>query len=439
MASSRNFSLAFGQCTTYASSSVNAYTSISGGGFQAPSPTYDPNGNTLTLPRPNGSSQALTWDAFDRLRSASNTQSQISKVYDPLGRLVWIRSIQSGQTAKDEIWSWTGWTLLTREVRQGSTTLDTFRYIWGPDLSTTLEGAGGVGGLLAIEHAPGNSTTWDIRYVHYDANGNVIALTDSSGSTSARYRYSPFGELIASEDLDNSGWNDRNIHRFSTKPEVTGTGLLYYGYRYYDPQTGRWPSRDPIEEEGGVNMYGFVVNDGVNRWDYLGLKKPCCGDKEYDPKSECCNDGKLISKRSCTTVMYVGHAGSPPKGTPNRGDRGVCVTCMRDTKNNNFNEDTGAGVPDHGGDRNGGYIFPDPNNFKNHPQYNPNRGDTTVRDAFNKELANAEKEAKTQCSSPKDCCSEVKIKVFGLDPAGISWLKNNGYKNGGAVKAIKCK
>jgi hypothetical protein len=186
-------------------------------------------------------------------------------------------------------------------------------------------------------------------------------------------------------------------------------------------------------------MYGFVVNDGVNRWDYLGLKKPCCGDKEYDPKSECCNDGKLISKRSCTTVMYVGHAGSPPKGTPNRGDRGVCVTCMRDTKNNNFNEDTGAGVPDHGGDRNGGYIFPDPNNFKNHPQYNPNRGDTTVRDAFNKELANAEKEAKTQCSSPKDCCSEVKIKVFGLDPAGISWLKNNCYKNGGAVKAIKCK
>jgi RHS repeat-associated protein len=270
MASSRNSSLAFGQSTTYASSSVNAYTSISGGGFQAPSPTYDPNGNTLTLPRPNGSSQALTWDAFDRLRSASNTQSQISKVYDPLGRLVWIRSIQSGQTAKDEIWSWTGWTLLTREVRQGSTTLDTFRYIWGPDLSTTLEGAGGVGGLLAIEHAPGNSTTWDIRYVHYDANGNVIALTDSSGSTSARYRYSPFGELIASEDLDNSGWNDRNIHRFSTKPEVTGTGLLYYGYRYYDPKTGRWPSRDPIEEEGGINLYGFVGNDGVNKWDLLG-------------------------------------------------------------------------------------------------------------------------------------------------------------------------
>jgi len=43
-----------------------------------------------------------------------------------------------------------------------------------------------------------------------------------------------------------------------------------YGYRYYDPLTGRWPSRDPIEERGGVNLYGFVGNDGENRWDNLG-------------------------------------------------------------------------------------------------------------------------------------------------------------------------
>ncbi|PAW75658.1 MAG: hypothetical protein B9S38_00745 [Verrucomicrobiia bacterium Tous-C4TDCM] len=45
--------------------------------------------------------------------------------------------------------------------------------------------------------------------------------------------------------------------------------VRYYGYRYYDPVTGRWPSRDPIEERGGINLYGFVGNDGVNRW---GLK-----------------------------------------------------------------------------------------------------------------------------------------------------------------------
>jgi hypothetical protein len=45
-----------------------------------------------------------------------------------------------------------------------------------------------------------------------------------------------------------------------------------YTYRWYDPLTGRWPSRDPIEERGGVNLYGFVGNDGTNGWDFLGLQ-----------------------------------------------------------------------------------------------------------------------------------------------------------------------
>ena len=48
-----------------------------------------------------------------------------------------------------------------------------------------------------------------------------------------------------------------------------------YLYRYYDPLTGRWPSRDPIEERGGANLYGFVGNDGVNRFDVLGLADEC--------------------------------------------------------------------------------------------------------------------------------------------------------------------
>jgi hypothetical protein len=47
-------------------------------------------------------------------------------------------------------------------------------------------------------------------------------------------------------------------------------GVTYYGYRYFDPVTGRWPSRDPIEERGGINLYGFVGNQGLNRIDKLG-------------------------------------------------------------------------------------------------------------------------------------------------------------------------
>ncbi len=56
-------------------------------------------------------------------------------------------------------------------------------------------------------------------------------------------------------------------------PESPGFGprVAYYGYRWYDPLTGRWPSRDPIEEDGGVNLYNFLSNQGVKKIDFLGL------------------------------------------------------------------------------------------------------------------------------------------------------------------------
>jgi len=47
--------------------------------------------------------------------------------------------------------------------------------------------------------------------------------------------------------------------------------VAYYGYRYYDPLTGRWPSRDPIGEEGGLNIYSFVLNSPTNFIDQYGL------------------------------------------------------------------------------------------------------------------------------------------------------------------------
>ena len=58
-------------------------------------------------------------------------------------------------------------------------------------------------------------------------------------------------------------------------------GVTDYGYRYFDPNTGRWPSRDPIEERGGVNLYGFVGNNGVNGVDVLGLWKST-GSNKYE-------------------------------------------------------------------------------------------------------------------------------------------------------------
>jgi len=62
----------------------------------------------------------------------------------------------------------------------------------------------------------------------------------------------------------------------------TASDMFYNGFRYYDPQTGRWASRDPIGEYGGLNLYGFVGNDGVNRVDLLGLAE---ADEIYSPEN----------------------------------------------------------------------------------------------------------------------------------------------------------
>lgn len=59
---------------------------------------------------------------------------------------------------------------------------------------------------------------------------------------------------------------------YDHETDETASGMLFYGFRYYDPETGRWPNRDPIEEWGGLKLYGFVGNDGVNWVDYLGLQ-----------------------------------------------------------------------------------------------------------------------------------------------------------------------
>ena len=60
-------------------------------------------------------------------------------------------------------------------------------------------------------------------------------------------------------------------HGRAVSPDTHPSLIHFYGYRYYDPLTGRWPSRDPIEEEGGLNLYGFVDNSPNNRIDYLGM------------------------------------------------------------------------------------------------------------------------------------------------------------------------
>ncbi len=134
------------------------------------------------------------------------------------------------------------------------------------DLSGTFDEAGGIGGLLAITQL--STSQPSTHRACADANGNVSALMNAdSGQESARYEYDPFGNTLRA-----TGPAARaNSLRFSTQFTDDLTRRVKYLYRDYDAGTGRWLSRDPIEEQGGLALYCFVSNDSINWYDPSGL------------------------------------------------------------------------------------------------------------------------------------------------------------------------
>jgi RHS repeat-associated protein len=123
-------------------------------------------------------------------------------------------------------------------------------------------------------------------------------------------------------------------------------GVTFYTYRYYDPSTGRWPSRDSIGEEGGVNLYAFVGNDAVNKWDVLGLinyrpqacgcakKRICKANCDKDPNGPECPTiyGKLVKGTrngayggtSCSVSGSAPSAAKCPGGCSDDGESETC-------------------------------------------------------------------------------------------------------------------
>jgi RHS repeat-associated protein len=262
----------------WTANALNQYTAVSAH-TPTNNPVHDADGNMTSGPvpgsngavpgsngdvpftQPPSTATAMQWDAENRLISFAEGANTISFAYDHLSRLV-TRSYNGTVEAR---YHYDGWNRIAEYNSSGTTLRDTFT--WGLDLSGTMQGAGGVGGLLATRWKSASGSP--DYFPTYDGNGNVSEYLTTAGAVEVHYEYDPFGGLT--HRSGNSG--ARFQYRFSTKPRIQNSGgLYYYAYRWYNTYTGSWPSRDPIEEEGGVNLYGFVLNVGVNRFDYLGLQ-----------------------------------------------------------------------------------------------------------------------------------------------------------------------
>jgi RHS repeat-associated protein len=233
----------------YTANPLNQYSAVG-----SLSLVHDDDGNTTSCPLPVAptTSSTLAWDSENRMVSSTVGTATTTYLYDAQSRRI-AKTTGSNTT----LFIFDGWNCIAEY--SGVTLSKT--WLWGLDLSEIMQGAGGVGGMLAQSHHAGTTSTY---YPTYDGNGNVSEYLDATGMSAAHFEYDPFGNAVVNSDL--AGMFP---YRFSTKPVDSATGLLYYGYRYYDPLTGRWESRDPIGERGGFNLYGIAGNATI--WDYLGL------------------------------------------------------------------------------------------------------------------------------------------------------------------------
>lgn len=219
---------------------------------------YDANGNMT-----NDGQFVYVWDNADRLKEVRKDGEVVMTCrYDGLGRRrERIVAAHDGGGASTNWYVYNdGWLVL--EVRDdGNNVLESYTH--GPDLSGTLGGAGGIGGILHVAPLPGGIGG---GYFHYDANGNVVRLTSADRIIVSAIEYGPFGTVL----LQSGSYTSR--YQFSSKEFDSAVGLNYYGFRYYATKTGRWLSRDPIEESGGYNLYWFVNNSPLDQFDPLGLR-----------------------------------------------------------------------------------------------------------------------------------------------------------------------
>ena len=259
------------ETTTYLTNALNQYTSIQDPQSTIFNPSYDFDGNMISGPLPANPTEnsALAWDAENRLIQAGPVSpsgpSSVTNLYDAQFRLI-SRSVGVAPTSTT-IYLYDGFNCIAEYQLQNSSFIVHHSKLWGIDLSGSMQGAGGVGGLLSETIHDPQST---IYYPTYDGNGNVSEYLASDGSVSAHFEYDPFGNIVKESYAE--GFNStRFTYKFSTKPLDAVTGLYYYTYRYYDPQTGRWPSKDPIEEQGGHNLYGFTKNTPSAKIDHFGL------------------------------------------------------------------------------------------------------------------------------------------------------------------------
>ena len=246
--------------TTYTSNIVNQYTAVN-----AIVPVYDLDGNMTSY---NG--WTYTYNGENRLIVAENAAAgvRIEADYDYMGRRLFKKVYNNNTLTKHSVFVYDGFKQIAEFDVLNNNSLKA-SYLWQPVGLDVV--------LLRND-----------EYFIADGNKNIIQVRNATGSVTDSYVYDPFGKVA-------HNGSSENTFQFSSEIFDNETGLVYYNYRYYMPELGRWLRFDPLEEAGGANIYIMLNNDGINLLDEAGLWVKV---KPQDPNdfTYCAQKGDTLSK-----------------------------------------------------------------------------------------------------------------------------------------------
>jgi RHS repeat-associated protein len=205
--------------------------------------SYDANGNTTST-----GGKTFAYDSENHLVSMNG--GAVTMIYDAFGNRV--AKIANGVTTQylvDDL-NPTGYAQVVEEVVNGAVER---QYTYG---------------LQRISEDQPINGTWTPSFYGYDGFGSVRQLTNVSASITDTYNYDAFGNLL------NSTGTTPNNYLYRGEQFDTDLGLYYLRARYYNPQTGRFLSRDPEDgtpyDPKSLHKYLYAGGDPVNAVDPTG-------------------------------------------------------------------------------------------------------------------------------------------------------------------------
>jgi RHS repeat-associated protein len=297
--------------------------------------TYDANGNMLS-----DGTRNFAYDDENQLISVWTTNAWRSDFfYDGMLRL---------RIRREFAWASSTW-VLTSETRyiyfgklviqeRNAYNLPGITYTRGWDLSGSLQGAGGIDGLLARTDlrlfAIGDPAAHS--YYHTDGKGNVTCMVNASQAVVASYRYDPFGNTISQSGT----LADVNVYRFSSKESHIASGLCYYLHRFYDPTLGRWVNRDPEGQTDSPNEYVFALNSPLTFIDPFGDEVRRLPLDKFDPGDNRNRSGQF--NRGCIGLCswYQSEGCGDPQVYPENAPKTKCFSTKSQADSYQCSKDT---------------------------------------------------------------------------------------------------